>query len=149
MPEGGAHRKKLPQSKRSGAKSTSLDESRPAPAGHRTKDVICAGRKKEGHTLAQCWKEHSEQILDSIQKRRTNNMLAQARKKLRSQISPDYKYQTMAITYHRPAHTAVASRKSTRAPVPTVAAREAIQTTRRVHFNPSAAPLDTITQREE
>ena len=29
-------------------------------AGHRTKDVIFSGCKKEGHTLAQCWKEHSE-----------------------------------------------------------------------------------------
>ena len=29
-------------------------------AGHRTKDVICSGCKKEGHTLAQCWKEHPE-----------------------------------------------------------------------------------------
>ena len=57
-------------------------------------------------------------------------MSAQARKKLRSQISPDYKYQTMAITYHQAAHTAVASRKSTRVLVPTVAAREATQTMR-------------------
>ena len=51
-------------------------------------------------------------------------MSAQARKKLRSQISPNYKYQTMAITYHRPAHMVVASHKSTRVSVPTVAARE-------------------------
>ena len=28
-------------------------------------------------------------------------MFAQARKKLRSQISPDYKYQTMALTVRR------------------------------------------------
>ena len=31
-------------------------------ARHRTKDVICSGCKKEGHTLAQCWKEHPEQV---------------------------------------------------------------------------------------
>ena len=59
---------------------------------HRTKDVICSGYKKEGHTLAQCSKEHPEQVPESIQKRRMNGMFAQARKKLRSQISPDYKY---------------------------------------------------------
>ena len=76
-------------------------------------------------------------------------MSAQARKKLRSQISPDYKYRTMAITYHRPAHTAVVSRKSTRVPVPTVAAREAIQTPRRVRLSPAAAPLYPTTQQEE
>ena len=67
--------------------------------------------------MAQCWKEHPEQIPHSIQKRRLNGMSTQARKKLQSQISPDYRYQTMAITYHRPAHTAVVSRKSTRVPV--------------------------------
>ena len=76
-------------------------------------------------------------------------MSAQARKKLRSQISPDYKYQTMAITYHRPAHTAVASRKSTRVPVPTVATREATQTVRRVRFSPAPAPSHTPPQQEE
>ena len=118
-------------------------------AGDRTKDVVCAGCKKEGHTIAQCWKEHPEQIPESIQKRRANGMSTQARKKPRSQISPDNKYQTMAITYHRPAHTAVASRKSIRVPVPAVAAREAIQTPRRVRFGPIAAPLYPTTQEEE
>ena len=75
-------------------------------------------------------------------------MSAQAKKKLRSQISPDCKYQTMAITYHRPALTAVASWKSTRVPIPTVAAREAIQTPRRVRVIPAAAPLHPPTQQE-
>ena len=69
-------------------------------AGHRTKDVICSGYQKEGHTFAQCWKEHPEQIPKSIQKRRMNGMSAQARKKLRSHISVDHKYQTMALSYH-------------------------------------------------
>ena len=76
-------------------------------------------------------------------------MSAQSRKKLRSQISLDYKYQTMAITYHRPAHMAVASRKSTRVSVPTGAAREATRTIRRVRFSLAAAPSDTPTQQEE
>ena len=75
-------------------------------------------------------------------------MSAQARKKLRSHISPDYKYQTMAITYHRLAHTAVASRKSTRVLVPTLEAREALQTPRRVRLSPAAAPLYPTTQQE-
>ena len=35
-------------------------------AAHRTKDVMCSGCKKEGHTLAQCWKEHPEQVPESI-----------------------------------------------------------------------------------
>ena len=76
-------------------------------------------------------------------------MSAQARKKLRSQISPDYKYQTMAITYHRPAHMAVASRKSTRVSVPTRAARKATRTLRRVRFSLAAAPSHTPTQQQE
>ena len=76
-------------------------------------------------------------------------MSAQAKKKLRSQISPDYKNQTMAITYHRPAHTAVSSRKSTRVLVPTLEAREALQTPGRVRLSPAAAPLYPATQQEE
>ena len=76
-------------------------------------------------------------------------MSAQARKTLRSRISPDYKYQTMAITYHRPTHMAVASRKSTRVSVPIVAAREATRTIRRVRFSLAAAPSDTPTQQEK
>ena len=55
----------------------------------------------------------------------------------------------MAITYHRPAYTAVASRKSTRVPVPTLAAKEALQTPRRVRLSPAAAPLYPTTQQEE
>ena len=53
-------------------------------AGQRTKDVVCAGCKKGGHTIAQCWKEHPEQIPEAIQKRRANEMSAQSKKKLRS-----------------------------------------------------------------
>ena len=75
-------------------------------------------------------------------------MSAQAKKKLRSQISPDYKYQTMAITYHRPALTAVATRKSTRVPIPTEVAREALQTLGRVRSSLAAAPLYPTTQQE-
>ena len=75
-------------------------------------------------------------------------MSAQTRKKLRSQISPDYKYQTMAITYHRPAPAAEASRKSTRVPIPIVAAREAIHTPRKVRVGPAAAPLRPPVQQE-
>ena len=112
------------------------------------KDVVCAGCKKEGHTIAQCWKEHPEQIPEAIRKRRANGMSAQARKKLRSQISPDYKYQTMSITYHRSALTAFASRKSTRVPIPTLAAKKAVQTLERVRLSPAAAPLYPTTQQE-
>ena len=54
----------------------------------------------------------------------------------------------MAITYHRPALTAIASRKSTRVPIPTVAAREALHTPRRVRLSPAAAPLYPTTQQE-
>ena len=68
-------------------------------------------------------------------------MSAQARKKLRSQISLDYKYQTMAITYHRPVPEADASRRSTRAPIPTEAAREVIHTPRKVRVRPAAASV--------
>ena len=75
-------------------------------------------------------------------------MAAQVRKKLRSHISLDYQYQTMAITYHRPALTAEASRKSTRVPIPTVAAREAIHTPRKVRVRPAAAPLHPPIQQE-
>ena len=68
-------------------------------------------------------------------------MSAQARKKLRSQISPDYKYQTMAITYHRPVPAADANRRSTRVPIPIEAAREAIHNPRKVRVKPAAAPV--------
>ena len=117
-------------------------------SGHRTKDVVCASCKKEGHTIAQCWKEHPEQIPEAIQKRRANGMSPQARKKLRSQISPDYKYQTMAITYHRPVPAAAASRKSTRIPIPTESARDAIHTPHKVRVSPVAAPVHSPTQQE-
>ena len=40
-------------------------------------------------------------------------MSAQARKKLRSQISPDYKYQAMAITYHEPLRWLMTTQKLT------------------------------------
>ena len=78
-----------------------------------------------------------------------NGMSAQARKKLRSQISPDYKYQTMAITYHRPPHTAVVIRRSTRVPVPIAVAREATQTARRVRFSLATVSSGTPPQEEE
>ena len=76
-------------------------------------------------------------------------MSAQARKKLRSHISLDYKYQTMALSYYRLAHTAVASRRSTRVFVPTAVAREATPTVRRVRFSPAAAPSSTPPQERE
>ena len=44
---------------------------------------------------------------------------------------------------------AVASRKSTRVSVPTVAAREATRTIRRVRFSLAAAPFNTPTQQED
>ena len=75
-------------------------------------------------------------------------MSTQARKKLRSQISPDYKYQTMAITYHRPAPATEVSRKSTRMPIPTVATREAIHTPRKIRVRPVAAPVRPPVQQE-
>ena len=55
----------------------------------------------------------------------------------------------MAITYHRPAHTAVVSRKSTQVPVPTAVVREATQTVRRVRFSPASVPSRTPPQEEE
>ena len=76
-------------------------------------------------------------------------MSAQAREKLRSQISLDYQYKTMALTYMRPAHAAIASRRSTHVSVPTTAAREATLTVRRVRFSPADVSSSTPPEEEE
>ena len=76
-------------------------------------------------------------------------MSTQTRKKLRSRIYPDYQYQTMALTYMRSAHAAVASRRSTRVFVPTTAAKEATPIVRRVRFSPAFVPSSTPREEEE
>ena len=55
----------------------------------------------------------------------------------------------MALTYLRPVHVAVASRRSIRVSIPTAAVREAIPTVRRVRFSPAAVSSDTPQQEEE
>ena len=55
----------------------------------------------------------------------------------------------MALTYLRPAHAAVACRRSIRVSIPTAAAREATQTIRRVRFSPAVVPSGTPRQEEE
>ena len=72
-------------------------------AGHRTDNAVCAGCSKRRHTIAQCWKEHPDLIPQAIRaKRKTANMAAHARKKMRVIISPDYQYKAMALIYKRP-----------------------------------------------
>ena len=55
----------------------------------------------------------------------------------------------MALSYHRLAHTEMASRRSIRVSVPTAVAREATPTVRRVRFSPAAVPSGTPPQGEE
>ena len=55
----------------------------------------------------------------------------------------------MALTYVRPAHAAVASRRSTRVFVPTTSAREATPIVRRVRFSPATHPSSTPLAEEE
>ena len=55
----------------------------------------------------------------------------------------------MALIYLRPAHVAVASRKSIRVSIPIAAATEATPTVRRVRFSPAAVPSGTPQQEEE
>ena len=76
-------------------------------------------------------------------------MSAKARKKLRSQISPDYQYQTIALTYFRPTHAAVANCRSTCVSIPTTVAKEATPTVRRVRFSPATVPSNTQQEEEE
>ena len=83
-------------------------------------------------------------------KRRATNMAAHARKNMRAVPSPNYQYEAMALTYHRPqlSHMAETVRRSTRTLVPTAAARDATPPMRKVRFAvvPDAIPLLAMTE---
>ena len=104
-------------------------------AAHKTAGHTCESCGKPGHTTAQCWTAHPELVPEALAKKRQQAMSASARKKRRAadHISPGYRFQGMALTYQRPA-LAMAQRRSTRVPQPTVAVQEAQPVKRRVKF---------------
>ena len=107
---------------------------------HRTDGATCTACKKTGHVEAQCWTTHPEmRPTDSLRKR--NGAMASieaARKRLRAAeyMSPDYHFQAMALTYHRPA-----SAMMQRVPRASQPSRRAVEAAaqipaKRVHFAP-------------
>ena len=76
--------------------------SRPdATAAHKTAGAVCESCGKPGHTMAHSWSVHPELVPEALMKKRQSAMSTNDRKRQRAAeyISPNYRFQGMALTY--------------------------------------------------
>ena len=142
------HRQELPQSTRSRSRTSSLDESRPAGCAPHQRCHLLGLQEGKAHLSSMLEGTPRTSAKIHLENKNERHVCTGEKEASLSDLTglqvPD-----MARTYLRPAHAAVASRRSIRVPIPTAAAKEATPTVRRVRFSPAAVPSGTPQEEEE